>query len=348
LLAWQQEPPLQENKRVPHEVMSCLFFAHAWHEMFEGGEPDIPRLVAGALLGEPLFGAAAGHELESWLPFIHDMVASAPADADRMDYLVRDTTSIGVNYGLFDRNRLLKSFLCYRGTAGGLDAHSTYRLGLKRSGIRAVENLVQARFELFVQVYYHKTNRAIELMLRQVAALSSSTSFINWPDLDTVIQQYCDLDDHEFLRRLSRHDSRGIHHLVERIRGRRLWKRLADISVVRDDNGLVSKNKTRTSADILRGQVEKEVPGAEIQVDVIDPKATKDLAKGAALLDRHRSEVYTATDTVSWTDSSAIIRTLGEEEKAIARLYTSTEDSALLDRMRETVRGMRGTDGVAA
>src|SRR5690606_26305854 len=102
----------------------------------------------------------------SLVPLMHDLIASAPADADRMDYVERDSRSTGVSYGLFDRGRVLKSLLCFA------DEQRTLRLGIKSSGFRAIENFIQARFELFVQVYYHKTNRAIELMLRKIGGIA--------------------------------------------------------------------------------------------------------------------------------------------------------------------------------
>lgn len=142
-----------EYDRVPHEVMSCVFFAHAWEAILRSGrkgapfdDPEastLPLAVAACILGDPtLVPHGIGSEQKQWISFVHDLVASAPADADRMDYLERDSRAIGVTYGLFDRNRVLKSFLCFRHTTG---QDFTYRLGVKRSGIPAMENLVQAR-----------------------------------------------------------------------------------------------------------------------------------------------------------------------------------------------------------
>ena len=41
-------------------------------------------------------------------PFLNQIVAGAPLDCDRMDYLLRDSYFTGVKYGSYDLNRLVK------------------------------------------------------------------------------------------------------------------------------------------------------------------------------------------------------------------------------------------------
>ena len=78
-----------------------------------------------------------------------------------MDYLLRDSYFTGVKYGSYDLNRLLKSLLPF------IDSEKKeVRLGIKKSGLPAIENFLQARYELYVQVYYHKTNQACNTMLK--------------------------------------------------------------------------------------------------------------------------------------------------------------------------------------
>jgi HD superfamily phosphohydrolase len=148
LAGWDQGGAEGSTKfeRVPHEVMSCVLFAHLWptalkarnldHYLDQAEHATLPLAVTAAVLGKPSFAKDSPHG-KAWLPFIHDLIASAPADADRMDYLERDSRSIGVTYGLFDRNRVLKSLVCYREGSG---KEARYRLGVKRSGLMSLEN----------------------------------------------------------------------------------------------------------------------------------------------------------------------------------------------------------------
>lgn len=330
---------ITEATQIKHEVMSCVFFCLCWSKIRGGEEADIVRAVAATILGPGFADFVMDHRIRPWLRLAHDIVASAPADADRMDYLERDSKSFGVTYGLFDRNRLLKSFLCYNDATGAL-----YRLGIKRSGLRAVENLVQARFELFVQVYYHKTNRAIELMLKEIARLAGDAGVNVLPSgtLDDLVASYVDLDDHEFFRRLRKSSSLEVRLLAEQIHDRRLWKRVHDMPP-EITNERVDVERTTALANDVVMRLKERIPQANLTVDPTEPKATKDLERGAALLDRDEDGVYAARSSDTWPQASAIIRTLEREEKAIIRIYSRDSDTSLLRKIRVELRTVLGT-----
>jgi hypothetical protein len=88
-------------------------------------------------------------------------VISGQMDADRMDYLLRDSHHIGVAYGKFDLHRLVSSV----GAIPGTDEESA-RLGISKGGWHAAEALVLARYFMFTQVYFHKTRVAYDIHLR--------------------------------------------------------------------------------------------------------------------------------------------------------------------------------------
>jgi uncharacterized protein len=328
--------------RVKHEVMSCIFFTASWHDLKGGAFPEIPRAVTAAILGPKLYHAVVDQQLRAWVPLCHDIVASAPADADRMDYLERDSRSLGVSYGLFDRGRLLKSFLCYRDRTDTTE----YRLGIKRSGLRAVENLVQARFELFVQVYYHKTNRAIEMMLNEIATLADTTGVkvLSTDSLDQLIESYVDLDDHQFLRILQNGPNQEVAALVSDLQNRRLWKRITDIDpVLRNDR--VDAKRTAEAAESIKNDLLSRVQGNDLHVDKVPPKATKDLDRGAALLQRDADGVYAALSTETWPQASPIIRTLGMEEQSVVRIYLKSHSPDRLKLIRSELLKVTRTPG---
>jgi uncharacterized protein len=80
---------------------------------------------------------------------------SGQMDADRMDYLLRDSHHAGVAYGRYDLERLADTVeFCEAPEVGG------HELGVGEDGIHAVEALLIARYLMFTQVYFHKT-RAI-------------------------------------------------------------------------------------------------------------------------------------------------------------------------------------------
>ena len=78
-------------------------------------------------------------------------------DCDKMDYLLRDSTFCGVNYGRYDIERLISSLTIY--VQDGCP-----RLAISDGGVQAFEEFVLARYFMFIQVYFHRTRRYFDIM----------------------------------------------------------------------------------------------------------------------------------------------------------------------------------------
>ena len=92
----------------------------------------------------------------------HDILSS-DIDVDRMDYLLRDSKMCGVNYGLYDPDRILKSMCAYARVSD-----KCLRVGVRYSGLGALEDLLVSRYQMHGQIYGHKTNRACNAMLQHI------------------------------------------------------------------------------------------------------------------------------------------------------------------------------------
>lgn len=107
-------------------------------------------------------------------PFLIDIISSQ-LDADRMDYILRDSVSIGVEYGSFDAQWVLNS-LCL-GLEPGADngtGPEFLRLCLEeKRGVPSAEQLVMARMHMNFQVYYHRVTRGWEAHLLCLLRLAS-------------------------------------------------------------------------------------------------------------------------------------------------------------------------------
>lgn len=85
--------------------------------------------------------------------FWKDLISSQ-LDADRMDYLQRDSLHAGVSYGRFDLDRILASIcVLKRPQEESLEP----KIAIMRGGFHAVEALIIARYWMHKQVYFHKT-----------------------------------------------------------------------------------------------------------------------------------------------------------------------------------------------
>jgi HD superfamily phosphohydrolase len=92
---------------------------------------------------------------------------SGTLDVDRCDYLLRDAHATGVPYGRYDLDWLLRSLRFAPATT----ATSIPPLAIDAGkGIASLESFILARLFMFQQVYFHKTTRAAEWMVRALFA----------------------------------------------------------------------------------------------------------------------------------------------------------------------------------
>src|SRR5262249_2608484 len=76
-----------------------------------------------------------------------------------MDYLLRDSLMTGAKYGIYDLEWIISAL--------AIDQDSD-RLYVTARGLYAVEEYLQARYYMFRQVYYHRSLRSAEAVLRSI------------------------------------------------------------------------------------------------------------------------------------------------------------------------------------
>src|SRR5918992_2758939 len=105
---------------------------------------ELPQRVASVVGGD--FKPAALAQL-----------VSSQLDVDRMDYLLRDSLMTGAKYGLYDLEWIINALQ--------IDGPGD-RVYVAARGVHAVEEYLQARYYMFRQVYFHRTLRSAEAVLR--------------------------------------------------------------------------------------------------------------------------------------------------------------------------------------
>ncbi|CAN5555154.1 HD domain-containing protein [soil metagenome] len=108
--------------------------------------PELPENVAAIIRGD-------------FRPTALARLVSSQLDVDRMDYLLRDSLMTGAKYGIYDLEWIIKSL--------EIDEEND-RIYVSARGIYAVEDYLQARYYMFRQVYFHRTLRAAETVLRSL------------------------------------------------------------------------------------------------------------------------------------------------------------------------------------
>ncbi len=93
---------------------------------------------------------------------ILNQIISGQLDADRMDYLLRDSYFSATSYGQFDLERILRTMRVRK-----IDKNKK-ALVVKYTGIHSVEDYIMARYQMYWQVYYHPVARSYEAVFIQL------------------------------------------------------------------------------------------------------------------------------------------------------------------------------------
>lgn len=194
--------------------------------------------------------------------FWRDLI-TGQLDADRMDYLLRDSLHCGVSYGRYDWERLAYTVIAVPPTAEGGP-----RVGVTDGGWHAAEGLIVARYFMFTQVYFHKTRVIYDYHLQNaLSALLPCGQFP--PPTGDALDQYLRWDDWRVLGLLAGGDG-GEH-------GRRLSSRDHFREVTRtpespSSDDLARLNDWRTAlGDLLAAEIPAEkswykMGSADVQV----------------------------------------------------------------------------------
>src|SRR5579872_2220934 len=98
-------------------------------------------------------------------------IVSSQLDADRLDYLLRDSHFCGVRYGEFDFRWMLHCMAIVESSEGE-------RLGITHKGIGVVEHYVMARRLMTRNIYHAQKKLALEQALVQLlASLAESLEY---------------------------------------------------------------------------------------------------------------------------------------------------------------------------
>ncbi|HEV8548004.1 MAG TPA: HD domain-containing protein [Polyangiaceae bacterium] len=194
------------------------------HRVLAGIDSELPSRVAELVRGR------------NELPYLARAVAGT-VDVDRCDYLLRDAHATGVGYGRFDLDWLLRSLTF--GQAARPDLAPPLAIDGNR-GIPAIESFLLARLFMFQQVYFHKTERSCEWMLKKIlerarALLADGTRLPGTPPAllalargdDPTLGEYLALDDPSLWVALSTWMGASdplLADLTQRLHARRLFK----------------------------------------------------------------------------------------------------------------------------
>ena len=188
-------------------------------ELLRSYHPNLPEKVSAIIRG-------------TFQPAALGQLVSSQLDVDRMDYLLRDSLMTGAKYGIYDLEWIINAL--------AIDEASD-RIYVEARGIYAVEEYLQARYHMFRQVYFHRTLRSAEVVLRSIVRralkLHEEGEFV-WHASGTAfekilkheqltISEHLQVDDSDFLfhvKQWQQSDDAILRDLSRRFVSRRLFK----------------------------------------------------------------------------------------------------------------------------
>jgi uncharacterized protein len=181
---------------------------------------------------------AVGRLSDKTSPYL-DQVISSGIDVDKMDYVVRDSFHTGAGYGSIDVHRLLHA----------IDVIDN-NLAVNGKSVATLESFLLARFESFRTIYFHKTSRAVQIMM--VRALEEARDELQLLDFQQP-EDYLKLDDYKVWTALK--ESKRSREIMRDLEARRLLKCAYERTVFSEEE-LVSRV---ISNDQVRADIEQQI-----------------------------------------------------------------------------------------
>jgi HD superfamily phosphohydrolase len=229
-----------------HEDLSALIIREVLGDILGDHTEKVAGLIDGdyTSLGQCLFPA---------------FLVSSAIDGDRMDYLVRDALSCGVDQGRFDKERLLDSAIPYNTTINGR-SHDV--MAFKSKGIESIEQFLLARHRMHQTIYFNPSVIGFEAGLRR-AYYMVTTDDPPWPLPMEYIDdpsKFTDFDEAEFFVKLKHELRKRKSWLVDPIINRSSLRKIGPFyhTIVEGQNQ--TKQSSERFALLKEKQDELEVP----------------------------------------------------------------------------------------
>lgn len=166
-------------------------------------------------------------------PSVSQAIVSGPLDADKLDYLLRDSHFCGVKYGVYDIERALDGLRVVRAPSG--DSY----LSVAEESVPAIEQHLMARYQMTRQVYRHRIRRSTDILLSRVIVAAANNGCKELRDLYTYDgnhKAFCDhwlsYDDRKVLDTiLSQCKDTDVAGLAGRLLSRRLPLWVCDMNL---------------------------------------------------------------------------------------------------------------------
>ncbi len=279
---------LQPRYRLTHEILGQRIIIQKLGAILRGlrrspagpfapRERILPQWVA-FLIRKP--AEEDGPSAPRWVRLLRP-VFSGIYTADNLDYIQRDAYMTGFSLEMVDIDRLL--FYTFVHPLG---------LTIHRAGVPVLVRFLQARVAMYSDVYYHRTNRAVDLQMREIFAETMAHLIRENPA--RRLDRYLGITEWFLLQKVQEWATPGRRGVTPRQRelGRRWsdilarrvkWKMAYDRVLSLDE---ADKGKRFRNADELKEEIRRHLPRGlrahpfEVDLATQDTRPLNPLAEG--------------------------------------------------------------------
>ncbi len=199
-------------------------------------------------------------------------IVSSDLDADKMDYLLRDSYFAGVKYGTYDLEKIIESCrVDHRG-------NESY-LAISSEGIHALEQLLLAKQHMIQQVYHHRVRSISDAMIIRGIELAIDEEnqelkqLYRYDGTPEFIENYMEYHDERLIDILKQRDKEKACNIFKRLYERRLFKIIGEVSLNNIKNPIDKRRLYQADDDQIRKWEERIAEDLEIDPnDVIVKK----------------------------------------------------------------------------
>ncbi len=259
-------------------------------------------------------------------------IVAGQIDSDKMDYLIRDSFYCGVNYGLVDIHRLIDS----------IEISKDYQMQFDIAARGALESFLVARYEMFLNVYYHKTVRSVEVML--VKLISAADNTLELTSFSSP-EEFLELDDMSLISRIrcidpsESEDAKEAIKMVNLLDSRVLYKSAFE-KVLHTQDRFVSKILTKRK---VRESIQEEIAslaGVEKDEVIVDVPTLPSVPYNPHQLDPMEVNIFEIIDGKRVPHNLSDYSNIAEMMKVyldVIRVYTFDKNRAKVGKAARAV-----------
>ena len=238
-------------------------------------------------------------------PILHQIVSSE-LDADRMDYLRRDSLYSGVSYGQFDFDWIVSHLTSH------VDKKNCY-LGFEHKALYTFEDFLISRYHMFLMVYFHHKSVIYDEMLKRYLA-SQDCDY----SLPADIEKYCECNDSH----LYAHLEKSRNEWARRVCDKKPYRMLLELHT-----GIPASKTADQEQGRLRARIRRDLE--TMGIDYVETTSTSELSK---YVGKPRDPIFVRYDNNYSAPSFIPVEKCTDlfekyaEKRTIIRLYVSPED----------------------